>query len=40
MEKEAHTYISRELLEGVEHVEAVEVNDSSSQCVIVPVARG
>lgn len=35
---ELHTYISWKLLEGVEHVEAVEVNNSSCQCVIVPAA--
>lgn len=35
---ERHTHVSRKLLEGVEHVEAVEVNDASSQRVIVPVA--
>lgn len=38
MDEEVHTYISGKLLEGVEHVEAVEVNDPSRQCVIVPVA--
>lgn len=36
--KELFTYISRELLEGVEHVEAVEINNSSCQCFIVPAA--
>lgn len=36
--KELYTYISRELLEGVEHVEAVKVNNSSCQCFIVPVS--
>lgn len=29
------TYISRELLEGVKHVEAVEIYDASCQCVIM-----
>lgn len=29
------SYISGKLLEGVKHVEAVEVYDASSQCVIV-----
>lgn len=40
MEKEEHTYISGELLEGVKHVEAVEVNDPSCQCVIVSEGTG
>lgn len=29
VKKEEHTYISGELLEGVKHIEAVEVNDPS-----------
>lgn len=33
------TYISRKLLEGVEHVEAMKVNNSCSQCVIVPTTK-
>lgn len=40
MDTDLHTYISGKLLEGVEHVEAVEVNYSSSQGVIVPAATG
>lgn len=35
MDKEPYTYISRELLEGVEHVKTVEINNPCGQCVIV-----
>lgn len=38
MGKELHIQISGELLEGVEHVEAVEISIPNCQSVIVPEA--